>query len=501
MKHWTKTQTSASAQSFIGRRSTKGGLSPGMVLEGRYRVIRSIGSGGMGEVYEVEHTILEHRCALKVLLPQVADREETLQRFHREARSMAKVQSAHVTRIMDFGSLEDGLPFFVMELLRGDDLSRVLSRDGKLAIDRAVRIASDACWGLSAVHDAALVHRDIKPANLFVVRDHAGIEHCKILDFGVAKTGLTTDTSSGRWVGTLRYMAPEQLEGEKLDGRTDIYALSAVLYECLAGVAPHQSDRLERVLFSIMNETPTPLEQLRPDIPLELCRTILRGLACSPEQRFASARELAEALQPFAAEYRTASIRPEPALPLVGNGPDSAAARRRRRFRIVAVMAAASAIIGGASAVLLRNAPPQIPRLMVSTSVGKLAASREAARARAALEQDRTRIPAAGSKSDDAPPPKAPGSPPLTEPSPMAATDATSNSRRELDPSRSLLLKDARLAVSDSSATRPATATAGTRPRTNNRRPPPSTSADSALLRVGSEVSPASIDPQNPYGN
>ena len=279
---------------------TLGRLGEGERLTERYRIVRRLGSGGMGEVYEIEHEELGLHLAAKLLRDERAEDPQTVERFRREARAMARIRSDHVTRIIDSGTLPTGEPFLVMELLEGTDLKRLLASTGPLPVCRAVNLAIDACWGLRAVHRAGLVHRDIKPANLFVVHRDSGEDRCKLLDFGVAKSATTAQTATGELVGTLRYMAPEQLADRDLDERTDVYALGAVLYECLAGTPPHEGDTLERVLFSIMNRDPAPVSALRPHLPGGLEAIVACALARDPAERFASAASFAEALLPYA---------------------------------------------------------------------------------------------------------------------------------------------------------------------------------------------------------
>lgn len=278
-------------------------LKPGEAIGSRYRVVRRIGAGGMGAVFEVEHEALRQRCALKLLLEKLGSDDSVVKRFHREALAMASIHSAHVVRVTDFGRLENGLPFLVMELLYGEDLRRLLQREGRLPVARAVALALSACRGLMAVHDAGLVHRDVKPGNLFVTKGDSDEELCKLLDFGVVKSGEGTETKPNQLIGTMRYMAPEQLTNGKVDGRADIYALCATLYECIAGHPPHIADSLERVLFSVMNTEPAALIELGLGISPSLSRLVQRGLARTPGERFSSAHELAQELQRLSSSY------------------------------------------------------------------------------------------------------------------------------------------------------------------------------------------------------
>ena len=320
----------------------------GMLVLGRYRVLNRLGAGGMGVVYEVEHVALGSRFAVKVLLPVLARDRATVRRFAREARAMALLQSEHVTRILDLGELPDGTPLFVMERLYGEDLQGVLRRSRPLPVRRAVGIMLDACLGVRAMHKAGLVHRDLKPANLHVSTRETGEELCKILDFGVVKSVTSTTTREGRLVGTLRYMAPEQLEHATVDQRTDVYALGAVLYECLAGQPPHSGDTLERLLYAIMNGEPAPLERVRSDLPRGLSAEVGRALARDANRRFATVAEFAAALAPYAGKgrWRDPSAAPTFAASLAATSRRSARGKGRGKWKHVRLIASGLVGIG-----------------------------------------------------------------------------------------------------------------------------------------------------------
>lgn len=271
----------------------------GSTVGGTYRVVRRIGSGGIGHVYEAEHMRLGNRVALKVLRAELGDRPLTLGRFRREAKILAAIESDHVVRVLDCGELPDGAPYFTMELLRGDDLRTRLSHVGRLSEGSALRVALQACRGLAAVHAAGVIHRDLKPANLFLSQHAEDGERCRILDFGVAKALAASDvTREGTGPGTLRYMAPEQvLQSAKPDARTDIYALGAILYEMLTGAPPHDGETAEELMFAIANRTPIPPHVVNSDVRTDVSAAVLRCLSRSPGDRFQSAGELIEALK------------------------------------------------------------------------------------------------------------------------------------------------------------------------------------------------------------
>jgi serine/threonine protein kinase len=274
-------------------------------IDGRFRVVERIGGGGMGSIFRVEHIELKRQFALKVLKAELGSDATMVERFRREARTAASLSSEHVVAIVDSGILPDRRPYFVMDLLVGSDLRRLLAAHGTLAPARVANLGVDVCRGLSAAHAAGLIHRDLKPENLFVTRGDDGRDICKILDFGVAKGGDISATRPGMLVGTVRYMASEQVGLDAPVGpRTDLHALGVILYECLCGVAPFQGDTTERVLYAIMNGTPTPLRERVPELSAGLAAVVMRAFAREPEERYPNALALAEALLPYAAGRR-----------------------------------------------------------------------------------------------------------------------------------------------------------------------------------------------------
>jgi len=270
----------------------------GETIAETYHLLECIGSGGMGDVYAAEHLRLGKQFAVKLLRSRGAERED---RFRREARAIARVESEHVVSVVDSGEARDGTPYIVMELLRGRDLRDLLAEVAPLPVPRAVSLLRGACAGVAAVHRVGLVHRDLKPGNLFVTKRANGEDWCKVLDFGVAKIDTASSTVNGGLVGTVKYMAPEQLENGAAAGVTvDVYALGAILYECLSGEAPHVGVSVQELMFKIMNEAPISLSERSPHVPAELGAVVARALEKHPSKRFASVDEFALALAPFA---------------------------------------------------------------------------------------------------------------------------------------------------------------------------------------------------------
>jgi serine/threonine protein kinase len=279
----------------------------GQVIDGKYHVLRRLACGGMGSVYEARHAVVGRHVALKFLHEQYAQRSCMVQRFLREAQAAGSIASENIIGVLDYGTA-DGTPYLVMELVRGQDLREILAETPRLPAARAVRIVIDACRGLALAHERGLVHRDLKPANICVTRQSDGREVAKVIDFGVAKLRDGAELSEeGTLIGTLGYMAPEQLTDQKqLDARADIYALGVILYQALAGRPPHICNRSE-LLYRIVSVDPKPLGELCPELPPALCAVVHKALFRNKERRYTNVADLALALEPFAQDARGAA--------------------------------------------------------------------------------------------------------------------------------------------------------------------------------------------------
>jgi serine/threonine protein kinase len=273
---------------------------------GRYHILSELGRGGMGVVLAAHDLMLDREVALKVVLPWMMASQEVVDRFTNEARSLAQMESRHVVKCLDFGIIAEpspsaGLPFMVLELLRGQDLYAYASEHGSLSPERVVRFALEACNGLAAAHAVGIIHRDLKPENLFVTVEPDGTECLKVLDFGVARGGrgrvVTADQAS---VGSPGYMAPEQIEGgAQVDARADIWALGVVMYELLAHQPVFAGESAQSLCLQILSAPIVPLDELCPDLPPALVYVIERCLERDPDQRFQNVAELADALAPL----------------------------------------------------------------------------------------------------------------------------------------------------------------------------------------------------------
>lgn len=279
----------------------------GDLVQGRYRIEQELGRGGMGVVLEAHDEMLDRQVALKVVLPRMLRSPEAIERFYNEARSLARIDSRNVVRVLDFGTVNEpatasGLPFMVLELLRGEDLFSIASRlPGGMPPARVVRYALEACAGLAAAHAQGIVHRDLKPENLFLADEPDGTQCLKVLDFGIARSHTRRALTRGHvGVGSPGYMAPEQVEGkEVVDGRADIWALGVVMYELLAQRPAFFGDDPRSLCLQILSAPVTPLSQLRTDLPPALVYIVERCMERDPERRFANVAELAEALSPL----------------------------------------------------------------------------------------------------------------------------------------------------------------------------------------------------------
>ncbi len=272
----------------------------GVVVADRYRILELLGRGGMGVVYKVEHARIGKLMALKLLTGELTRDENLVSRFKREALMASKLSHTNTVQVFDFGST-DGLTYLAMEYLHGEDLGRVL-RAGPISIARAVKIMIQVCSSLAEAHEKRIVHRDVKPENIFILKGPGGHDIVKVLDFGLAKlresSELADVTTSGSVVGTPYYMSPEQVRGEAVDSRSDIYSLGAVLYKCLTGHPPFDAQTPMGILTKhLTEEVPSPSERFpRLAIPREMSGVVLKALSKEPASRPASVREFQRAL-------------------------------------------------------------------------------------------------------------------------------------------------------------------------------------------------------------
>jgi serine/threonine-protein kinase len=279
------------------------------VIDAKYEIVKKLGEGGMGAVYEARHLGTGRRVAVKVIVGEgLAKNAEVVARFQREARATGEIESQHIAHIFDTGTdPESKNPYMVMEFLQGEDLQQLLQRVGALSPDVAMRIVAQACIGLEKAHAAGVVHRDIKPANLFLARRDAGEVVVKLLDFGVAKVKMdqfasvekAALTRTGAMIGSPLYMSPEQARGDKgIDGRTDLWSLGVVLYEALAGTTPNANiESMGGLILAICTAPPRPIAEKAPWLPPQVAVIVHKALELDPAARYGSAGEMLGAIR------------------------------------------------------------------------------------------------------------------------------------------------------------------------------------------------------------
>lgn len=323
---------SSPAEAHPRRRRAAGSTQPhesvGRVL-GNYRLLELIGRGGMGWVYRAEHIKLGREVALKVLKPQYAERRDSVARFFQEARAVNKIRHRNIVDVTDFVELDDGSVFIIMELLRGQPLSELMRAPGALTVPRALALLAQIADGLGAAHRVGIVHRDMKPDNVFVVTSPDGADLVKLLDFGVAKliahdVDVGWETKVGAVVGTPAYMSPEQAGGLQVDGRADIYAVGAIMYELFCGEPMFRARSFGEYVRLHLNERPTPPRQTAGGAGIDpnLERVILRCIEKSPDARYPTMEDLRADLLALLGAIETGA--PVFALPAAGVAPPHA---------------------------------------------------------------------------------------------------------------------------------------------------------------------------------
>ncbi len=288
----------------------------GTVLAERYEVLERVGEGGMGTVYVGRHVTLDKRVALKILKQEMSYDRSTVERFLREAKATSSIEHENVVEILDFGYTPGGSAFFVMELLRGQELAQLMDGEGPIPWARAKGILIQVAEALAAAHGKGIIHRDMKPGNVFLIGRGGRADVVKVLDFGIAKLERETAlTRTGVVFGTAGYMAPEQALGLPIDGRADMYALACVAFELLTGRLPFTATHPIKMLNCHIREPAPSLRSIAPEagIPEAVDAVILRALNKQPDERFADMRAFAEALSviPFGPDGPTKAVEPQ----------------------------------------------------------------------------------------------------------------------------------------------------------------------------------------------
>ena len=290
----------------------------GSVLDGKLRIVRLVGEGGMGSVYEAEHVVLRRSVAVKFLSPDLASDEGAVARFRREAEAAARIGQDNICEVFDFGADERGQPYFVMPLLRGASLAAVIQQTGPFPPRRALDVAKQVLAALAAAHVAGIVHRDLKPDNVFLTTVGDREDFVKVLDFGISKvmrapTGMRDGnlTRTGSVLGTPNYMAPEQARGAKdVDHRVDIYAVGVILYEMLTAHRPFEGETFNEILWNIWNEPLAPPRAYRPEIPREVEELVLRAMSRDRDKRHPTAETLRREIAALEESRSSASSAP-----------------------------------------------------------------------------------------------------------------------------------------------------------------------------------------------
>jgi serine/threonine protein kinase len=284
---------------------------PVSILDGKYALIRELGSGGTGTVYEAENLVVGKRIAIKLMNREAFAEPNSQARFVTEARAAARISHANVVDIHDLGVSKQGVPYLVMELLRGETLAGVIDTRGPLAAGYACELFMQVLAGLSAAHAQGIVHCDLKPANVVVTHPRPDRPLVKVLDFGIARGVEAAQEPDQVVMGTPMYMAPEQVQGNPVDFRTDVYQASAMLFAMLAGSDPFEASSAREVMKLVAKGRCKDLQALVPELPAELVQVVKDGMAVDPHRRIQSAEELAERLRPFAGAAQFVSLVPQ----------------------------------------------------------------------------------------------------------------------------------------------------------------------------------------------
>lgn len=341
----------------------------GQVLADRYHILRKLGEGGMGQVYLAEHVKMGRRSAIKVMNPSMVHDPDAVARFNREAANASRISDAHVCAIYDFGETPEGLIYLAMEYVEGEPLTEVLEREGALPVGRAASICIQVAGALQAAHDLGIVHRDLKPDNIMLTRGRDGADAVKVVDFGIAKAaggeGGQKVTRTGLVVGTPEFMSPEQLAGDPLDGRSDVYSLGLVFFNMLTGTLPFPADSAQEAMVKRLTDEPAALPDVRPDLhfPPGLQATLDTALARSPADRYQSAAKFAHDV---AAVVGLSGALAGTPVPSTLGGPDDRtelldldALPRRKRSRLPILIGVALVLGGaGAAVTIARNVKP-----------------------------------------------------------------------------------------------------------------------------------------------
>lgn len=458
-------------------------LNPGDVIDGKYQIVRLLGEGGMGAVYEGLNVRIHRRVAIKVLHGRVASSPEAVERFEREAQAAGRIGSSHIVEVLDLGDLPSGDRYMVMEFLEGQSLADRVQALGKLTPEEIYPVAVQLLEGLAAAHAAGIVHRDLKPDNVYLVTSKRDGEKdfVKILDFGISKFntlgGEFSMTRTGAVMGTPYYMSPEQAKGAReLDQRADLYAVGVILYECSSGRVPFQAQTFNELLFKIVLEEPPPLRDLQQNLDEDFIAVVSKAMAREASERYQSAAEFQSALHgwaqgkglgkggvtghtlPFGAARPAPPAASPPAIATppgasVEQAPTATApgwsntradaetvppARVRRRKQTVWLIAGATLLACAAAvALVLSNAPDETATAAQAAEEDAAAAAATDQEGEAPLSPEQKEARSAGERAQGALPEDATDAPAKEPDSPApTANDAPAGSSTETSPER-----------------------------------------------------------------
>jgi len=340
----------------------------GQVVADRYHIVKKLGEGGMGQVYLGEHVKMGRRSAIKVMNPSMVHDPDAVARFNREASNASRITHPNVCAIYDFGETPDGLIYLAMEFIEGEPLTDLLEREGALPVPRATAIFLQTAEALQAAHDLGIVHRDLKPDNIMLTRRKSGGDTVKVVDFGIAKAvggdqpGQKV-TKTGLVVGTPEFMSPEQLSGDNLDGRSDLYSLALVFYRMLIGKLPFEATSVQETMIKRLTDEPTKLAAARPDLsfPAGLQPVLDTALARTPMERYQTVSKFAADVaavtgQPSAAAVPHTRSRGDTEAKTQLLSPVSAPASPRKKWSLVpAAIGVVVILAGGGAWVALRG--------------------------------------------------------------------------------------------------------------------------------------------------